>query len=169
MEKLPGNYIAGFVDGEGCFALKFRRDIRRERKNKPVYFYWDIEFAISLRGDDKEILEKIQKTLDCGKISFNKKGDVRYAVNNINDLVDKIVPFFTEHSLYAKKKQDFLLWKEAVELFKRNQRLKINRNPGERGFCKVDWNPRDSERLKVIHEEMKQYKSKQKEWKWLDR
>ena len=25
-EKLPGDYIAGFVDGEGRFSLKFRVD-----------------------------------------------------------------------------------------------------------------------------------------------
>ena len=61
MEKLPGDYIAGFIDGEGCFALKFRRDVRRERKNNPVYYYWDIEFAVVLRGDDKDILNNIKK------------------------------------------------------------------------------------------------------------
>lgn len=58
MEKLSGDYIAGFVDGEGCFALKLRREIRYERKNKPTYIYWDAEFAIVLREDDKEILKK---------------------------------------------------------------------------------------------------------------
>lgn len=41
IEKLPEDYIAGFVDGEGCFALNFRRDIRHERGKrsgiKPIY------------------------------------------------------------------------------------------------------------------------------------
>lgn len=40
---LPGDYIAGFVDGEGCFALKFRRDVRHDRPGNPEYYYWDIE------------------------------------------------------------------------------------------------------------------------------
>ncbi len=164
---MPGDYIAGFVDGEGCFALKFRRDIRHERKNKPIYFYWDIEFAIELRGDDVGILEKIRETLNCGRININKHGAARYAVNDINDLSDKIIPFFNKHPLYAKKRHDFLLWEEAAGLFKKNQRLKINRNPGERGFHKTNWDPKDLNKLKEIHEAMKQYKGGHKNWKWL--
>jgi len=38
--KLSGDYIAGFVDGEGCFDLQFRRDIRHKRLGKPVYYSW---------------------------------------------------------------------------------------------------------------------------------
>src|SRR3989338_6692932 len=105
MEKLPGNYIAGFVDGEGCFAIKFRRDIKYNRPNKPVYFYWDIEFAILLGKTDKEILEKIRDTLTCGRVgNVDKRGSVRYAVNDLNDLVNKIVPFFKSYPLQAKKR-----------------------------------------------------------------
>jgi hypothetical protein len=172
MEKIPGDYIAGFVDGEGCFALKFRREVKHGRGKrsgiKPIYFYWDIEFAIMLREDDKGILEKIKDTLGCGNLTKpNKRGMVRYAVNRISDLSDKIVPFFEKYQLRAKKKFDFELWKEAVKIFKRNQRLIVNRKPGERGFYKTNWNPKDLNRLKIIHNEMKRYKSGGREWKWL--
>jgi hypothetical protein len=174
MEKLPGNYIAGFVDGEGCFALKFRRDIRHERGKrsgvKPVYFYWDIEFAIMLREDDQEILKKIQNTLNCGKVGNpDKRGAVRYSVNDINDLLNKIVPFFEKYSLHTKKRFDFQLWKEAVEIFKRNQRLSLNRKKGEKGFCKTNWNPSDLKRLKELRGEMQKYKNNSKKWKWLQK
>jgi hypothetical protein len=150
MENLPGDYVAGFVDGEGCFALKFRRDVRHERKNKPVYFSWDIEFAIVLRSDDKELLDKIKNTLGFGRISIDKHGSARYAVNDINNL-SKIADFFEIHKLYGKKRLDFELWKEALEIFKRNQRLTLNRQKGERGFYKITWNENDLKRLKEIH------------------
>ncbi len=172
IENLPGDYVAGFVDGEGCFALNFRRDVKHGRGKrsgiKPIYFYWDIEFAIVLRGDDKEILEKIKNALRCGEVTGpNKKGQARFQATNINDLSDKIVPFFERYSLYAKKKFDFQLWKEAVEIFKRNQRKILNRKSGEKGFHKTNWNPRDLERLKDIKKEMERYKSGKKAWKWL--
>ena len=109
-DKLPGDYIAGFVDGEGCFFIHFRRDVRHERKNKPVYFYWDIGFAIVLRGDDKGILEEIQRTLNCGKISMDRRGMARYEITNLQDLLTKVAPFFEIHPLRAKKRSDFLLW-----------------------------------------------------------
>ena len=171
-KKLPGDYVAGFVDGEGCFILNFRRDIRHDRGKrsgiKPVYFYWDIGFAIVLREDDKEILEEIKNTLGCGRVTGpNAKGQVRFQTTDINDLSDKMVPFFEKYQLYAKKKFDFNLWKEAVNIFKRNQRLSLNRKDGEKGFYKTNWSSKDLERLREIHEEMKKYKSSKKPWKWL--
>lgn len=171
MDKLPGDYIAGFVDGEGCFALKFRREIRHDRGKrsgiKPVYFYWDIEFAINLRQDDKEILEKIRDALSCGIVNKpNKRGIVRYAVNDINDLSTKVATFFQKYPLHAKKRFDFQLWKEAVAIMKRNQHLAVNRKKGERGFYKINWDPKDIIRLKEIHMEMAKYKSGGREWKW---
>ena len=168
MEKLPGDYIAGFTDGEGCFALKFRRDVRHDRKNKPVYFYWDIEFAIVLRADDLDLLKKIQLSLGCGKISVSKRDQARYSVNKITDLSNKIVPFIERHRLHGKKRFDFELWKEAVLIFRNNQRIGLNRKKGEKGFHKTNWNHRDLQRLIEIHKEMANYKSKSsKEWKWL--
>lgn len=96
---LPGNYIAGFVDGEGCFYLNYRREIKRTRKGQPQYYRWTPYFAISMRKDDRNILELIKDTLKCGKI-FNLK----------------IVPFFRRYSLRAKKRMDFDLWAQAVEI-----------------------------------------------------
>lgn len=107
-------------------------------------------------------------TLSCGKVNEpNKRGIVRYSVTNIKDLLDKIVPFFQNYPLHAKKQFDFQLWKEAVIIFKRNQRLTVNRKSGEKGFHKVNWNPKDLVRLKEIHNEMIKYKSSGKPWKWL--
>jgi hypothetical protein len=169
MEKLPGDYIAGFVDGEGCFALKFQRLVRRERKNQPEYFYWDVEFAIVLRADDGEILERIRETIRCGRISFGKNSQVRYSVNDILDLTEKVVPFFELYSLQAKKRKDFELWREAVSIVRRTQRMSVNRQKGQKGFSKTIWAENDIRRLVEIHKSMKPYKSNCNEWKWLDR
>ena len=166
-KKLPGDYVAGFVDGEGCFYINFRRDVRHDRKNKPIYFYWDIAFAIVRRADDKYILEKIKNTLNCGNITINKLGSARFQVTNTNDLVNKIVPFFKKYELRAKKKGDYILWKKALEIFKRNQRKTLNIKRGGSGFHKIDWHPEDLKQLKEIQQEMRIYKSKRKNWKWL--
>src|SRR3989344_1923541 len=167
MEKLSGDYIAGFVDGEGCFALNFRRDIRHERKNKPIYFIWKPQFAIMLRGDDIEILEKIKLTLDCGSVIKTSKGFARYQVTDVNDLIIKIIPFFQKHKLHAKKRLDFELWVESVIIIARNKRTQVNVEKGRRGFTKTEWNPTDLARLEKIQEEMRQYKGRVKPWKWL--
>ncbi len=165
--ELSGDYIAGLTDGEGCFALKFRRDIKHRKTSEAVYFYWDVEFAMMLREDDQDLLEMVKSRLGCGRISRNSYGGVRFAVNAIYDLVSVIVPFFGKYPLHGKKRHDFKLWSEGVMILKRNQRTSINAIKGEKGFKRTVWDASDLKRLIKIHQEMKPYKSKGKEWKWL--
>lgn len=143
---LPGDYIAGFVDGEGCFYLTYRSERKSARENQPVYRRWVPYFAIVLRQDDKEILEKIKITLGCGTISLTSS-QARYNVQNIKDIISKVIPFFEKHTLRAKKKNDFLLWKKAAFLIAQN--MYNNRNYG----------PNQHKVLLEIREEMRQYKS----------
>ena len=171
MEKLPGNYIAGFVDGEGCFALNFRKDIRRERKNSPVYFYWNAQFVIVLGDEtkDKGLLEKIKFALGCGKITPNKQGHIRYSVQNIEELSKIIVPFFKKYKLYGRKKYDFALWKEAVSILTKNKQSKNKEDLSQQsGFGKIKWNQKDLNRLSKIKELMKNYKGGGKISKWYE-
>ena len=158
-KKLPGNYIAGFTDGEGCFCLKFRRDVRRERKNSPTYFYWSAEFAIAIRNDDVEILKKIKNTLKCGRISFSRE-NARYSVNKIEDLMHIIIPFFRKNRLYAKKRFDFELWSRAVEIIFNKTRIQRGAKKGKRGFEAIKWNNEEWEELMDIRRKMRQFKSK---------
>lgn len=169
MKKLPGDYIAGFVDGEGCFALKFRRDVRHDRNGTPEYLYWGIEFAIVLREDDREILEKIKTTLGCGNFS-STHGSIRYSVTRFDDLLYKVVPFFEKYELRAKKAHDFKLWKEALVLLHKNKGKKtgLRATGHRRGNRKEIWDPTELNQLKEIHNAMGQYKSKSKPWKWLE-
>ena len=160
MERLPGDYIAGFVDGEGCFALKFMRSVRHDRPNKPIYFYWGVEFAIVLRKDDREILERIQYTLNCGSVHENLKGQCRFSISKWDILWNVVIPFFEKYPLQAKKQKDYLLWVEALGILMKNKQIKA--------FKKVAMSEADLSRLQEIHREMGKFKSKVKEWKWID-
>ncbi|SRR5258708_7182964 len=117
---LPQDYIAGLVDGEGCFSLNFRRDVRRERKKSPIYFRWKAAFSIVMRMDDHSLLELVKTTLGCGDITYSR-GNVRFQVQDTQILQSIIVPFFTLHKLYGKKSKDFQLWKEAVSILVKNR------------------------------------------------
>ena len=84
MPNLPGDYIAGFVDGEECFYLTYRSEKKYDRKGQPTYY-----------RDDIDILKQINKTLNCGKITV-PTSSVRYNVQNMDDINDKIIPnYFT--------------------------------------------------------------------------
>ena len=101
--RISGDYVAGFTDGEGCFALKLRRDAKRDKE----YFYWTAEFAIVLRSDDADLLYAIQNVFGCGKVTFTKKNDqARFSVQGTAELNNVVVPFFRKHVLHGKKRHD---------------------------------------------------------------
>lgn len=167
---ISGDYIAGFVDGEGCFSLSMRKDVRHERKTKPVYYSWKAMFAIVLREDDQDLLQKIQDFLNCGSITFTKNGQqVRYQVSNLNELNEVVIPFFNKYRMHGKKKEDFRLWSDAIKILVRYKKIRgrVNVKIGNRGFTKTEWNKKDITMLKNIHRDMIVYKSKRSSAKWL--
>ena len=97
----------GFTDGEGNFNIKLTGLENTTFKN--VQF----TFQIGLHIDDIETLQYIKDNLKCGHIS--KSGNrVNYFVNDINSLINVIIPVFTNFSLNSSKFHHFMLFKKAV-------------------------------------------------------
>lgn len=121
---LNPHYVAGFVDGEGCFCVSVskHKTLRRRLEVRP-------EFAIEVRADDRAILERIQATLECGTIydlSYDRYGwrpHAKYKVSNVKDLITLIIPFFDQHQLQAKKAESFRIFKIVVEMVARKEHL----------------------------------------------
>ena len=163
IKNISDDYIAGFVDGEGCFALSMRKDVRHERKSKATYYSWKASFAINLRADDAALLKCIQNRLGVGSVTFTKdKTSVRFQVSDLYELRDVIVPFFELHTLYGKKGRDFKLWSEAIKILLKYKVARGDANvlKGVRGFQKIIWQVKDVKRLKEIQKISSEYKSK---------
>ena len=119
-----GFYIAGFVDGEGSFHVAFE-------KRESVKLGWQIipEFHLSQHESNIGLLYYIQKALDCGTIRPNHQGnkhDRNYVlvVRNRQDLINKILPFFSKYKLRSNKRQDFEKFKSILMLMQNNQHRK---------------------------------------------
>ncbi len=166
--SISDDYISGFTDGEGCFGLSVRRDVRHERASKAVYYSWKAIFAISLRADDFKILEEFKKRFEVGEISFTKNNkSVRYQVTDLFELQDTIIPFFRKNKLFGKKKRDFKLWAEAVSILLKYKKIRgsVNIVKGSMGFQKVVWSKEDLARIQEIQEQSSKFKSSQNR-KW---
>ena len=123
-EKLPGNYVAGFVDGEGSFSISIGKDTEYKRGVQVR-----AEFEIELRADDQEILERILITIGCGRIydcSYDRYGwypHSKYKVTGAQDMIDYVFPFFDKHKLQAKKAKVYELFKEVVLMYRKKEHL----------------------------------------------
>lgn len=98
-----GNYIAGFVDGEGSFYLSIRK--RKDYKCK-----WKFTPSFTIGNNDIVILEICKQYFGCGSIRKpeRRNGFYVYEVTDQELLERMIVPFFKRFRfLSSKKKHEF--------------------------------------------------------------
>ena len=117
--ELMGEYIAGFVEGEGCFSLSIYKN---EKYKKGVQVY--PSFTLQVHIIDLPLLKKIRKSLNCGRIYYNdKRKIVNYKVYKRSDLVNKIIPFFDGYQFHGNKKKSFEIFKEVMKIICLNKCL----------------------------------------------
>lgn len=115
--KLNPYYLVGLVDGEGCFCVSFNK----HKNNRLLEVR--LLFEIELGEDDREILERVKKTLNCGNIYYLNyerykkwRPHYKYKVSNLKDISEKVIPFFKKYPLQARKKQSFAIFCKTAEL-----------------------------------------------------
>jgi hypothetical protein len=124
--KLPGNYVSGFIDGEGCFTI-----VIAKHKTKKLGLDARLHFQIEVRADDKSILEEIQETIGCGRIydlSYERYGWNPHAelkVSSFDDITGKLIPFLKRYPLRAKKRFSYQYFLQAVQIFERKEHLTL--------------------------------------------
>ena len=104
MQEVPeriGYYLAGFADGEGSFNISFRP---RADYSLP----WKASLCFNISQKDRVILALFKRHLGCGTIRGRPDGVWYYEVNNLNAILETVIPFFKKYRfLSAKKKRDF--------------------------------------------------------------
>jgi hypothetical protein len=114
-------YITGFSDGEASFHIS----ILKHSSYKLGYHVLPI-FTIQLHYKDLALLELIKLYFNVGKVSLKKNKTnttVIYTVQSIKDLCNVIIPHFDKYSLLTKKKADFILFKQIINLMVQGKHL----------------------------------------------
>ncbi len=118
------SWIVGFTDGEGCFSVSFI-------KNATTKSGWQIfpEFVITQGEKSLPALNIFKRYFKCGKIFVNRRHNnhkenlYRFCVRSIEDLQEKIIPFFKRNKLKTFKKNDFDLFVVAVNKIAKGEHL----------------------------------------------
>ena len=119
MMKLDAQWIAGFVDGEGCFYI----GINRHPEMTAGYQVLP-DFTVVQHKRDIQLLHALKAFFGCGIVRTNHGERMAYRVRSIEHLVERIIPFFEKHELQSKKKHDFLKFREVIHLMQRGEHLK---------------------------------------------
>lgn len=117
-QEIPDhNWLAGFVDGEGCFFIKFQGSSSHKLKEKV-----SLSFIITQHIKDELLMRSIIDYLGCGNIQVGDHA-VYFRVDKFLDINEKIIPFFDKYPLLGIKSLDYLDWCKAVELINNKDHL----------------------------------------------
>lgn len=102
-----GHWLAGFIDGEGCFLIAYRKD----RGN------WLCQFRIRVRADDADIVQEIHARTGIGRYFLHAQASACplacWEVSSRSDCA-ALVELLDQYPLRAKKARDFEIWRRAV-------------------------------------------------------
>ena len=119
--KNMGEYISGYVDGEGCFSVSFSR-------RSKMLIRWETKpsFSVSQNQERAEVLYLIQKRFGCGFIrrDYSDK-TLKYEVRSLNDLIEKIIPHFISNPLLSSKQNDFLKFRKICLMMKKEKHKQL--------------------------------------------
>jgi hypothetical protein len=131
-----GHWLAGFIDGEGCFTIPAHRS-----GGRPLQY--SARLVVALRADDAAILREIRDRTGLGTLQVHRSSGQRidgsphhpglmWMVAAKRDCMG-IVDLLDRYPLRAKKAADYAIWREAVLLWS-----KVRRNGGH-GHRAYDW------------------------------
>ena len=121
-ERCIEEYIVGYVDGEGCFSVSFS-------KRPKILVGWETKpsFAVSQNHYRPEVLYLIQQTLRCGNFRRDFSDQtLKFEVRKLDDLLNKVIPFFERYPLISGKQKDFELFKEVCSRIGKQEHLAKN-------------------------------------------
>jgi hypothetical protein len=110
---LTPDYLAGFIDGEGCFSVTIH-----PHPNSKWGWLIDPDFTINQHKKSREFLERIQKYFGCGKIyekSPHKSNVLTYTIYSRRSIYEKVIPFIDAHPLISNKRYDYLKFRIIIE------------------------------------------------------
>jgi LAGLIDADG endonuclease len=147
-----GDYLAGYVDGEGSFHVAVQR-------NPSTRNGWQLvpEFHVSQNPERATVLRLLQSHLGCGRIQANARSGGRdrslvYVVRSRVDLIRNVIPFFERHPILSEKHLEFETFAEIVRAMERGEHLEqegferllalaIQMN-GDGRYRRTDWSSR---------------------------
>ena len=116
--NLDAQWITGFVDGEGCFFVGVN-----PHPEMTIGYQVLPEFTVVQHKRDIQLLHRLKEFFGCGVVRTNHGDRMAYRVRSRTHLLEKIIPFFTKHSLQTKKQQDFELFRTALLLMENGEHL----------------------------------------------
>jgi len=122
LDRIPndlGNWIAGFVDGEGSFNVPVRRE--RDRG-----LPWRVSLSFNVSQIGEEAPELLRSVFDLGTVRGRDDGVFYFEVTKPADIRDRVFPFFDRFQLRSPKRNDLVVFRKITELVLSGRHLSVS-------------------------------------------
>ena len=125
-QRLNPDWIAGFIDGEGCFHIGISKhpELRFGHQILP-------ELTVVQHKRDIDLLYRIRSVMNCGVVRRNHGDRYCWRVRKLENLAKVVVPFFDKYKLNSKKRIEFHKFAKVVKMMVNREHLT------EEGFNKI--------------------------------
>lgn len=115
LKQIPddvGNYITGFVDGEGSFNVSLRR-------RDDHHLRWQVDPSFNVSQRDMKILAWHKEIFGGGTLRQRRDGVVYYEVRDSAMLAERVIPFFERFQFRSDaKRKNFLIFKHIISVLR---------------------------------------------------
>ncbi len=115
---LDAQWIAGFVDGEGCFHVGISEHAEMKQGVQILP-----EFTVVQHERDAQLLHALKAYFGCGVVRTNHGDRMAYRVRDRKQLIERIIPFFMKHQLKSKKRIDFEKFRRVLLMMEADRHL----------------------------------------------
>ena len=116
--ELDAQWIVGFTDGEGCFHVGVAKHPEMKMGVQVLP-----ELTIVQHKRDVHVLHAIKRFFCCGAVRTNHGDRMCFRVRKLRNILDHVIPFFDQHPLKTRKRQDFLAFRDVVLAMSRGEHL----------------------------------------------
>lgn len=110
-------WIAGFTSAEGCFSVNMHKSTSLKLKERVKLI-----FRISQHSRDEALIRSFITYFNCGSAIKNRES-FEFIVQDLPNITNKLIPFFTQHSIKGVKFFDYLDWCKVAKLMDQKAHL----------------------------------------------
>lgn len=122
LDRIPsdlGNWIAGFVDGEGSFNVPFRRASDRGLP-------WRVSLSFNVSQVGPELPTLLQGAFGIGTVRGRGDGVFYFEITSVDALEARVFPFFERFPLRGSKLEDLRIFRQITISVRLGRHLSAN-------------------------------------------
>jgi hypothetical protein len=122
LDRIPydlGNWVAGFVDGEGSFNVPIRQE--RDRG-----LPWRVSLSFNVSQIGEEAPKLLQTIFGVGTVRGRGDGVFYFEVTKPSDIEARVFPFFDQFQLRSPKRNDLPIFRVITELVLSGRYLSVS-------------------------------------------